>query len=82
MERGNGETTRQMAAAPPGAIFIWCNSNLSYPVALAKHLGRTDLEIYSPYWLESNRYRGREVSAVVVDHAAELTRRQRGLTHA
>jgi len=77
MERATGETTRQMEAAPQGAIFIWCNGQLSYPIDLASKIGRSDLKIVSPIWLEGNSgYVGKRLTGVVLDHAANLTSRQ------
>ena len=29
--RGTGRTTQQMLAALHGAVFVWCNSNITYP---------------------------------------------------
>jgi hypothetical protein len=74
-DRGTGRTTAQMKAAPEGAVFIWCNSHLHYPRALAQDLGRRDLLIRSPEWLEGDGLRSfRE--EIVLDHAVSLTRRQ------
>ena len=75
MARGTGETTRQMEAAPKGAVFVWCNGNADYPRLLARKIGRDDLQIQSPRWLEE-RWRGITLTGVVVDHAARLTDRQ------
>jgi hypothetical protein len=69
--RGTGRTTAQMRAAPQNAVFVWCNNHLHYPAALAKHLGRTDLEIVSPDWLNDvSRAQGGAV--VVFDHGVFL----------
>jgi hypothetical protein len=43
---------------------------------LAQKLGRADLRIESPTWLEES-WLGLELTGVVVDHAARLTDRQR-----
>jgi hypothetical protein len=67
--RGTGRTTSDMREAPRNAIFVWCNDRTGYPRDLAKHLGRTDLEIYGPSWLSGERWRGIE-RPVVIDHAA------------
>ena len=72
MDRQTGETTRQMEAAPQGAVFVWCNRHLDYPGALAKKLGRSDLEIVGPSWLDGNAWRARRLSGLIVDHAADL----------
>lgn len=77
MERGTGATTAQMLNAPQRAIFVWCNGHLSYPRDLAKHLGRTDLEIVSPDQIaEYHRFLARELTGVVVDHATDFHGRQ------
>lgn len=70
--RGGGRTSRQMMAATYGAIFVWCNEHTQYAKALAKSLGRDDIRIVSPGWLESIIWRGHIVE-IVVDHAAQLT---------
>jgi hypothetical protein len=75
--RGTGRTTRQMEAAPRAAVYIWVNSRLDYPKQLARDIGRDDLIIVSPSWLDSERFRGTALSGVVLDHAALLTYRQR-----
>ena len=75
MVRGNGETTRQMEAAPKGAVFVWCNAKTDYAVLLARKIGREDLQIQTPEWFE-DRWRGIELTGVVVDHAARLNDRQ------
>lgn len=77
MERRPGITTMQMLAAPPGAAFVWVNSATSYPRRLAHYLGRNDLRIVSPMQVSHGALRGLRLSALVVDHAAKLTPRQR-----
>ena len=79
--RGSGRTSRAMQAAPTRTIYIWCNDRLDYPKQLAHHLKRDDLEIVSPGWLDSDRWRGRRLSGIVVDHAARLTDKHRELLH-
>ena len=75
--RGNGATTRQIENAPHGAVFVWCNGDLSYPKHIAHKLGRGDLEIVSPLWLESpQRWAGRILKGVVIDHACLMTDKQ------
>lgn len=69
--RQSGRTSRQMVAAPPGAFFIWCNSKLHYPEALAHHLGRRDLQIRGLGWLQWHNLTSRNISGVVLDHAAD-----------
>lgn len=75
MARGTGATTKLMEAAPKNAIFVWCNGHTDYAVRLARKIGREDLRIESPTWLEE-RWRGLELAGVVVDHAARLTDEQ------
>lgn len=67
--RGTGVTQRQMLAAPLGAVFVWCNSRISYPRDLARAIGREDLEIQPASWLTCRSVAGRRFSGVVVDHA-------------
>lgn len=71
--RQSGRTTDQILNAPHGALFVWCNSVCSYPRGLAGFLGRTDLVVVSPQWLNRDSWRGCRFSGVVVDHAAHLT---------
>lgn len=69
-DRQTGRTSEQLATAPPGALFIWCNGHLDYPRALALKLGRDDLRVLSP---ETPMSALRGVARwVVVDHAARL----------
>lgn len=69
-KRGTGITTAQMESAPHGAVFIWLTSDTFYPKKLAERIGRTDLEIVSPIWLYHG-WIGREISGLVIDHAAK-----------
>lgn len=77
-QRGTGRTTKQMKEAPRGAVFVWCNDNLSWPRNLALTHGRKDLQIIGPTVLEGtlDRFRGTEIPAVVFDHII----RDHGLT--
>ena len=79
--RGVGNTTRQMQAAPQKAVFIWLNHRTHYPRDLAREIGRDDLEIVSPDWLSDRRWAGRELSGIILDHAAALTNEQWDLLH-
>lgn len=74
--RGTGRTTRQMQSAPDKALFIWRNSQLSYPILLAKKLGRGDLHISPLSVLDGPTLRGREFAGVILDHAASLSEPQ------
>ena len=58
-----------MKEAPQGAVFIWLNNQTDYPRRLAKHLGREDLLVVGPHWLDYG-WAGRKFSGIVVDHAA------------
>lgn len=71
-----GKTTAAMRAAPANAIYVWVNGHLHYPKMLARMLGRDDLKIVSPAWLEL-RLRAR-TEPLVVDHAAHLSEWQLG----
>lgn len=72
-DRGTGRTTRQMQAAPKDAVFVWCfHGSLGYARDLARHLGRADLKIVSPSWLENSQYMGLTFSGIVTDHAMPI----------
>lgn len=82
MDRGTGATTQQMQDTPKGAVFVWCNNRLEYPRALARKIGRDDLSIVSPYWLERG-WAGQKFTDLVVDHACSLSAgEQNGLKYA
>jgi hypothetical protein len=65
-----------MQAAPPNAIYVWCNNFLRYPVHLARFLHREDLQIVGPAWLNGYAWEGKRLSAIVLDHATVLEPRQ------
>lgn len=67
--RQTGRTTRQMQALPQGAVFVWVNGQLSYPKALARRIGREDLRIVGPSWVEQGQYRGMDLPEIEIDHA-------------
>lgn len=74
--RGTGRTTKQIVDAPIGAVFVWGQSVIDYPVALAAKLGRDDLWIVPPRWLDlllEGTWSGIRFSGIVIDHAAQLT---------
>jgi len=71
-DRGTGITTRQILGAPREAVFVWCNGHVIYPQALAKTLGRSDLEVRPLSWLQLRNVMGRTFTGVVVDHGAEI----------
>lgn len=70
-----GVTTGQIINAPFGAYYVWINSYLDYPISLARRLGRGDLRIVSPSWLNCYPYPINGV-IVIVDHATKLTYKQ------
>lgn len=77
MERGTGLTTKQMKRAKTNAVFIWpTSSSLWYPKKLAAKLGRGDLKIVTPSWLDSESCRARMFSEIIVDHATRLSSKQ------
>jgi hypothetical protein len=61
-----------MKAAPHGAVFVWCNSELEYPKALAWAIGRDDLDIRPLSWMEPRNVMGRKLGGLVLDHAAPV----------
>jgi len=65
-----------MLAAPKGAVYVWLNGRLDYPKALARKLGREDLKIVSPYWIEDRQWAGMEFPAMDIDHATTFTEKQ------
>lgn len=71
--RQTGLTSRQMLDAPAGAVFVWCNSNLGYPKALAVAVGREDLDVRPLTWMEMRNVAARKVTGLVIDHAAALS---------
>jgi len=76
MDRGTGITTKQLKEAPKNSIFIWLDNHLSYPKRLCFDLGRKDIEVVQPSWIESDRWRGRVFGGIIVDHATILTNKQ------
>jgi hypothetical protein len=78
LDRGTGRTSRQLQAAPQGAVFVWCNDHLGYVRGLVRASGRQDLTIVGLSALDDDRLRGRKYQ-VVVDHAARLSHRQRAM---
>lgn len=76
MVRYLGKTTQQLSDAPVSAIYVWCNSDVSYPKHLAQKLQRTDLFIVNPSWLTEYRWRGQTFNDVIIDHALDLTLEQ------
>lgn len=75
-ERGSGVTKSQLESLPLHGVFVWCNDRLEYPRALAQSIGRLDIHIVSPGWLEDDRWRGMKMTGLHIDHAANLTDNQ------
>lgn len=73
MANRRGETTKIIKSLRNGGIFVWCDKVLAYPKHLAASIGRADVKVVGPEWLEERRYRGLELSDIVVDHSARLT---------
>ena len=67
-----GRTSLQMLRAPTAAVYVWCNSMLDYPRAIARHVNRNDLQIVAPEWLDSAH--GLR-DAIIVDHSCRLNDR-------
>ena len=74
--RQSGRTTEQMKAAPKGSLYVWCNDAFDYPKLLARDLGRTDLVIVAPYYLQFRLHCPKRWPAVVLDHATVLNDRE------
>lgn len=63
-------TTRQMQAAPHGALYVWRNGSLHHPMALATTLGRNDLRIVAPEHFAGGH--GDTIQQrIVIDHGAQ-----------
>lgn len=81
-DRGTGRTTRQMLAAPHGAVFVWCNNgSAGYARDLAQKHGRDDLKVVTPQWLEDGKWQGHRLTGLIVDHAARLSAAQMAALH-
>ena len=75
----SGRSLEQMRSAPKGALFVCPRAGARHHFALlALEAGRPDLEIIPPEALEGDgqRYHGRMLRGIVVDHDAKLTRDQ------
>ena len=73
-----GRTSQQLLDAPRGATFVWCTNNMAYVRALARHLGRMDLDIRPKQELIPVLRSGRR-APIVVDHALWMTTEERRL---
>lgn len=68
--RRTGRTTGQLKAMPENGIFISVHhSAMDHDKALARHIGRPDIQIVAPSWLTSMCWQGMEYSAMEIDHA-------------
>lgn len=75
-DRGTSRTTQQMLSAPREAVFISCHARAcDYDRRLAHKIGRDDLRIVEPSWLDHGWY-GKILTGIVIDHAANLTEKQ------
>lgn len=74
MNRGTGRSTRQLESLPQDAVYICPNhSTIRYYRGLCGRLGRNDIELVSPQWLTSDKWRGRVFSDIQLDHATMLS---------
>lgn len=82
--RQSGRTTKQIKEAPADSVFVWpVASSLFVPIGIARELGRDDLKIVSPSWLQRKNVYGVKLN-VVFDHAfgiAELNDEQHACYH-
>jgi hypothetical protein len=81
-DRGTGRTTRQMVAAPQGAVFISARFAAGHDKQLALKHGRSDLVVVARHWLTERRWEGRLFTGIVVDHDARLTEKEQILLEA
>lgn len=70
--RGCGRTTDQLLGAPERAVFV-CTGDPHYTERLARDLGRADVNVVNMSWIRSERYCGRRLSALVIDHHTQRT---------
>lgn len=64
-----GHSTHQMQTAPQGALYIWCNGDLAYPISLARSIGRGDLRFVWSGWLDEAHSMHDLQQKIVIDHA-------------
>lgn len=72
---GDGTTTKQLKEAKQNAYFI-CSSDAcaDYTKRLAINLNRPDINIVTPSWIIDRRFRGLEISDIILDHYYVPTR--------
>jgi len=68
-----GITTAQIKSAPIGAIYIWVTNDTWYPKALAKHLGREDIQFKSHSWFTLDNVIGKQLPIIIFDHHVKMT---------
>lgn len=76
-DRGTGRTTKQLMALPLRAGYIvqhW--QELEHTKRLAQHLGRQDVRLFTRDDID-HRMNGLEFSVLELDHACDLSDRQR-----
>jgi len=62
----------KMRDAPKDAVYIWVNQYTELPRRIANDLGRNDLHIEAPYWLQHG-WIGKKVSGIILDDSLNLT---------
>jgi|SRR6056297_997165 len=79
-ERNTGRTTKQIKDAPNGAVFVAPSTRLvDYCFSIAKSVGREDVKVVSPQWLENGSWRGLRFPDVIMDHHAPCVMTERQL---
>lgn len=73
MSRGTGRTTALLMGMPKDGVFVCAPGAVHYVTNLTKKHGRRDVKVVSPSWLRDERWAGRELSALVLDHDLVLT---------
>jgi hypothetical protein len=68
----SSRTSKQLIDAPLNAVFIWPTNNIRYPVELAKHLGREDIQIERKSWLGGYTFYGLMLTGIILDHSIRL----------
>jgi hypothetical protein len=72
----SGRTTQQMREASHGAVFVWCNENIYYPVRLTYTINRRDIQVVPRSWFRVDRLAGKRFTEIVLDHAIRLTKEE------
>lgn len=67
--RGDGTTTKQLKEAKLNAYFICSSATFAdYTKRLSISLNRLDINIVTPSWVIDRKFRGLEISDVILDH--------------